>query len=210
MRHTIDMVTEFHQKFEHPVADNPRMLPDKLAELRINLIASELCEYAAAMGFTLLVVGATHHSDCTLAEQGITIARDPKAHTSIVEAADALGDLDYVVQGANVVHGFPGPAIAEEIHRSNMSKLGADGLPVKRADGKILKGPNYSAPDIALVLSQRTDWPLTNIDSGPALLVAHKEEFKAEWPSPKSADMSAHSDAQISENFGNGDEKAFF
>jgi predicted HAD superfamily Cof-like phosphohydrolase len=42
-----------------------------------------------------------------------------------------------------------------EIQRSNMSKLGADGKPIYREDGKVMKGPNYSPPDLAGVLSSK-------------------------------------------------------
>lgn len=70
----------------------------------------------------------------------------------LIEAADALGDLDYVVQGSNISFGFPSEAILEEIHASNMSKLGEDGKPIYREDAKVLKGPNYFKPNIARVM----------------------------------------------------------
>ena len=68
--------------------------------------------------------------------------------TDLVGAADALGDLEYVVNGAAIGMGIPLPEVVEEIHRSNMTKLGADGKPIYRADGKILKGPDYEPPRI--------------------------------------------------------------
>lgn len=73
-----------------------------------------------------------------------------------MEIADALGDLLYVVTGAALVYGIDLDAVFDEVQLSNMSKLGADGRPVVRADGKILKGPNFFEPDIRGVLdSQR-------------------------------------------------------
>lgn len=57
-----------------------------------------------------------------------------------------------VVRGTALEYGIPLDAVVEEIHRSNLSKLGVDGRPVKRADGKVAKGPNYFRPDIAKVL----------------------------------------------------------
>jgi predicted HAD superfamily Cof-like phosphohydrolase len=46
--------------------------------------------------------------------------------------------------------------VFREIHRSNLSKLGADGQPLYREDGKVMKGPNYFRPDIAAVLDGRS------------------------------------------------------
>lgn len=146
-------VRVFHEKFEHPVATTPQPITGALAELRVRLIAEELCEYAAAVGVSLLCTVTPHPADPLLAPSSCSTRFDPEAATSLVEAADALGDINYVVAGANVVHGFPAEAVFAEIQASNMSKLGADGLPIKRADGKILKGPNYFKPDIAKVLA---------------------------------------------------------
>jgi hypothetical protein len=79
-------------------------------------------------------------------------ARDPAA------VLDALADLQYVLDGAYLQLGFAAAknAALGEVHRSNMSKLGADGKPVVRADGKILKGPNYSPPDLREIVELLT------------------------------------------------------
>ncbi len=70
----------------------------------------------------------------------------------IVEMADALTDILYVVYGAGVAFGIPLDECFAEVHRSNMSKAGPDGRPMRREDGKILKGPNYSPPDLESVV----------------------------------------------------------
>lgn len=72
----------------------------------------------------------------------------------LVEVADALGDQLYILCGTILKHGLQDKigAIFEEIHRSNMSKLGEDGKPIYREDGKVLKGPTYFRPDIAKYL----------------------------------------------------------
>ncbi|MEY4110529.1 MAG: hypothetical protein RLZZ46_884 [Bacteroidota bacterium] len=69
--------------------------------------------------------------------------------------ADALGDMMYILFGTIVRHGLQGKIerVFEEIHQSNMSKLGHDGKPIYREDGKVLKGPNYFKPKIAEILS---------------------------------------------------------
>lgn len=59
-----------------------------------------------------------------------------------------LADLLYVVYGTAVTFGLPLEEVFEEVHYSNMSKLGEDGKPIKREDGKILKGPNYKEPNL--------------------------------------------------------------
>lgn len=64
------------------------------------------------------------------------------------ELAKELADLLYVVYGAADAFGIPIDAVFREVHKSNMSKLGTDGKPVRREDGKVMKGPNYKAPDI--------------------------------------------------------------
>ncbi len=68
----------------------------------------------------------------------------------LVEIADALGDMMYILCGTILAHGLQDKIenIFEEIQRSNMSKLGPDGKPIYRGDGKIMKGPNYFKPDI--------------------------------------------------------------
>lgn len=69
----------------------------------------------------------------------------------LVEVADALGDMLYILCGTILEHGMQHKIeeVFEEIQRSNMSKLGADGKPVYREDGKVLKGPDYSPPTLA-------------------------------------------------------------
>jgi predicted HAD superfamily Cof-like phosphohydrolase len=75
----------------------------------------------------------------------------------LVEVADALGDMLYILCGTIIEHGLQDKieAVFAEIQRSNMSKLGADGQPIYREDGKVMKGPNYSPPDLARVLSSK-------------------------------------------------------
>ena len=68
----------------------------------------------------------------------------------LVEIADALGDMMYILSGTILAHGLQDKIenIFEEIQKSNMSKLGSDGKPIYREDGKIMKGPDYFKPDI--------------------------------------------------------------
>lgn len=128
MSASIDLVREFHAAFGQADAGSPRIDNEKTNDLRISLLDEELDELAVAL-----------------------CARDP------VAVLDALTDLQYVLDGAYLQLGFADvkDAALAEVHRSNMSKLGADGKPVHRADGKILKGPNYSPPDLKTVLAKR-------------------------------------------------------
>ncbi|MCW5519243.1 nucleoside triphosphate pyrophosphohydrolase family protein [Aureitalea sp. L0-47] len=74
----------------------------------------------------------------------------------LVEVADALGDMLYILCGTIIEHGMQHKIeeVFEEIQRSNMSKLGADGKPIYREDGKVLKGPNYFKPDLKSILDK--------------------------------------------------------
>lgn len=116
-------VKEFHKAFGHPVAPKVEMPGDDRNDLRVALIAEELDEL-----------------------------REAVAKKDLVAIADALGDLDYVVNGAALEYGIFLPAVTAEIHRSNMTKLGEDGKPIYREDGKILKGPGYENPRLAPIL----------------------------------------------------------
>lgn len=139
-------VREFHEAFNHPVAYTVVKDPDpKLLELRVRMLAEELAEMARACGITLLIDSQKPEGDDVLVQHNGG-AYDP------VETADALADIRYLVDGANCVLGIPGQLVLNEVHRSNMSKLGADGQPIRREDGKILKGPNYFKPNIRKVL----------------------------------------------------------
>ena len=73
----------------------------------------------------------------------------------LIEVADALGDMLYILCGTILSHGMQHKIseVFKEIQRSNMSKLGPDGKPIYREDGKVLKGPNYFKPDIKGILS---------------------------------------------------------
>ena len=73
-----------------------------------------------------------------------------------MEVADALGDMMYILCGTILSHGMQHiiEEVFEEIQASNMSKLGADGKPIYREDGKVLKGPGYFKPNIKAVLER--------------------------------------------------------
>lgn len=68
----------------------------------------------------------------------------------IVEIAHEITDEFYVLVGKTIRHGLQDiiPAVWDKIQRANMSKLGPDGKPIYREDGKVLKGPNYAPPDV--------------------------------------------------------------
>ena len=75
------------------------------------------------------------------------------AADNLVDIADALTDLLVVIYGAGHAYGIDLDECFKEVHRSNMSKLGEDGKPIYREDGKVLKGPNYSEPNLEAVLN---------------------------------------------------------
>ncbi len=70
----------------------------------------------------------------------------------LIGVADALADIVYVAYGTALTYGIDLDAMLHEVHRSNMSKLGSDGKPLIREDGKVLKSERYFPPDIESVL----------------------------------------------------------
>lgn len=145
---TTALVREFHEKFGAPINTGAPTLDlgDRL-RLRMDLIAEEFGELIEA------VYGKAAAKEVTDAYTfAVDLMSDDNHEPDVVATADALGDLDYVIAGFALEAGIPHPDVVTEIHRSNLSKLGEDGKPILREDGKILKGPGYFRPDIAAVL----------------------------------------------------------
>lgn len=146
-------VTEFHKAFGQAIGDKPAVPSDDVVRLRVSLIMEEAFEAFEAAYSTL-----DSHDAILEAKKGAQLLIGTlKPSMDLVEFIDACQDLDYVVEGARLTCGVNGEPCAVEVHRSNLSKLGADGKPVIRADGKRLKGPNYSPPDLATAL-KRQGW----------------------------------------------------
>lgn len=138
-----DMVEEFHRTYGQPVRKSPtHHIPETQHDFRIELIREELEE----------LVEAVTGEDAT-----VSIERVPTFFPDVVGIADALADLIYVVYGAAHFYGIDLDEVVTEVHRSNMSKLGPDGQPIFREDGKVLKGPDYFKPDIESVLEGQTE-----------------------------------------------------
>jgi len=128
MKNKIAAVHAFHTAFGLGIEETPTAQLTKAKNLlRFNLMKEENEEYFEA------------------ANNG-----------DLVEVADALGDMLYILCGTILEHGMQHKIeeVFAEIQRSNMSKLGADGKPIYREDGKVLKGPNYFKPDIQAILDK--------------------------------------------------------
>lgn len=137
------LVRQFHETYRLPIHSVPDADRERI-HLRMSLVAEEFIE---------LVTAAYGKEAGEHASRGWEAARAADDHTrDTVEIADALGDLIYVVYGMALELGIPLPDVLREIQDSNLSKLGGDGQPIYREDGKVLKGPNYFRPDIAKVL----------------------------------------------------------
>ena len=128
MKNKLSAVTVFHKAFGLGVNNTPTTdVDESTMNLRFSLMDEENKEYLEAI-----------------------------KNNDIIEVADALGDMLYILCGTIITHGMQDviDEVFEEIQRSNMSKLGSDGKPIYREDGKVLKGPNYFKPDIAKTLNQ--------------------------------------------------------
>lgn len=130
MDNTLQRILKFHETYKVEGAETPAIPDEDTCALRLRLLQEELDELKEAF------------------EAG-----------DIVEVADALGDLQVILDGTVHVCGLQEykEAISEEIFASNMSKLGEDGKPIYREDGKVLKGPNYFKPDLAKVLGVKKE-----------------------------------------------------
>lgn len=139
-------VVEFHEAFGAPVAWTPGVPPADRRELRCSLLLEETLEFIEASGFRVTLSGNP------IANSALLLQQDSVHEPNIAETADALADIRYVTDGAALEWGIPLEKCLREVHRSNMSKLGEDGKPILRADGKILKGPHFTLPDLASIL----------------------------------------------------------
>ena len=125
MKEQLKHVEDFHNAFGESNASSPQLLNEDTFMLRHDLMAEENKEY----------LDACWEGD-------------------IIGIADALGDQLYILCGTILKHGLQDKIVEvfNEIQRSNMSKLGEDGKPIRREDGKILKGPGYTPPNIGEIL----------------------------------------------------------
>lgn len=121
MEKQIQQVLEFYNAFGHPIASNPKYLSEERVIMRHRLLNEEVLE---------------------LFDAGIT--------GDVSEVADAITDCFYILIGTAIEYGIADKLTLffDEVHRSNMSKLGEDGKPIYREDGKVLKGPNYKKPEL--------------------------------------------------------------
>jgi len=87
-----------------------------------------------------------------LIDEELNELREATGKQDLVGIADALTDLLYVVYGAGHAYGINLDNCFAEVHRSNMSKLDDESQPIYREDGKVLKGPNYSPPDLGQII----------------------------------------------------------
>ncbi|MGM0384406.1 MAG: GNAT family N-acetyltransferase [Actinomycetota bacterium] len=139
------LVRQFHATFGLPVSTGPASVDTERVHMRMALIAEEFAE----------LMGAVYGDDAeqhVLAAVTEAVASDTH-HRDTVAAADALADLIYVIYGMALETGIPLDAVLHAVQRSNMSKLGENGRPIHRADGKVLKGPGFFEPKIAEVLA---------------------------------------------------------
>tara|TARA_R100000742_G_C4276584_1_gene97768 strand:- start:887 stop:1303 length:417 start_codon:yes stop_codon:yes gene_type:complete len=124
-----DIVNEFHRSFKHPIDEQWTV---KLLELRKNLIREESNEVIEE--FVNMIIDLERGKSISLVQR-----------TNLLKE---LCDLQYVLSGAAVALGLDIQTAFNRVHASNMSKLGEDGKPVYREDGKVIKGPDYIPPNL--------------------------------------------------------------
>ena len=141
------LVRRFHHVYGLPIQTDGASLERESLDMRMSLIAEEFSELVGA------VYGQAARAEIESSYRRAVAADDGTRDT--VETADALADLIYVIYGMALETGIDLASVLAEVQRSNMSKLGADGKPVYREDGKVLKGPDYFPPNVEAVLRSR-------------------------------------------------------
>ena len=131
MYSNFDMVREFHNKFGVPVMWEGWPPTGDMIKLRWSLLNEEYEELWQEL-FDY--------------EDGKVV---PALEPDKEKVAKEIADMLYVIYGMADVFGIPIDKVFEEVHSSNMSKLGTNGRPVRREDGKIMKGSNYKEPDLS-------------------------------------------------------------
>lgn len=124
MKRLLEQVLEFHMAFDVPVLPAPQFPSEDRRKLRYRILKEEFYEYVAA-----------------------------ENEDNFEEVADALGDMAYIIAGTALEYGIPLDRVLDAIHAANMAKLGPDGKPIKRADGKVIKPEGWQPPNIAAALA---------------------------------------------------------
>lgn len=136
-------VAEFHGAFGYPVRSVPEVPEYSEIDLRVRLVTEEFCEF-------LFAIFNSYGGGCWVDDIRETLqklAAHQRQAVNMGDLADALADLDYVIEGTRLTFGIPGKAIAKEVHRSNMAKRGGEYV-----EGKLQKPPGWTPPDIRRVL----------------------------------------------------------
>lgn len=150
MKDVISDVSMFHEVFGLPIADRPMLVDRDTRELRLNLLDEEYCEYRRAA-----------------------------QSNDLVEIADALADMIYIIAGTALIYGIPLEEVWDAVQVSNISKAGScefcegygvdeDNQPcdtcggngfrvIRRMDGKILKPEGWQPPNIKAILDRTRD-----------------------------------------------------
>lgn len=150
---------EFHAAFGHPVREVPQILCRTEAILALKLIEEEFIELCDALfpgawdqwinDLRACGEDGAHLTESRFTDELVSEGEYASYEPNLIEAADAIADLDVVVNGAGIRHGFCMQALSREVFASNMSKLDADGRPIYHPNGKIAKSSLFREPDIA-------------------------------------------------------------
>ena len=153
----MELVLQFHHTYSVPIRSfsDPTLDYERM-NMRMSLIAEEFAELMGAVyGPRARAIIEAATAEAATAE---AVAAD-EGERDVIEAADALADLVYVVYGMAIESGMNLDSVLAEVQASNLSKLMPDGSVKLREDGKVLKGPNFFQPNIArgLGLESPTD-----------------------------------------------------
>lgn len=149
----LQRVKQFMRVFKQQYSETPTdQVSPAVIRLRLKLALEELEElfFAVLDNTSAKIV----NNDFKRINAFIDMVPDSGFDIDLVEVADALTDIEYINNGTAAVFGIPLDETFHEVHRSNMSKLDANGQPLFREDGKVIKSDLYSPPDLTVVLAQ--------------------------------------------------------
>ena len=126
MKDAEEKVRAMCRAFSHEIKDTPALPSERTRDFRVLLLEEEFDEYL-----------------------------DAEQSNDIIKIADALADMCVIILGTAAAYGIPLAEVFDEVHRSNMAKVGPDGTFMRREDGKVLKPEGWMPPNIKAILKTK-------------------------------------------------------
>ncbi len=150
MNKTQKQVLEFHKNAGQLINKVPSVIDAQTAVLRVRLLLEEVLEFAEASGVEILTLHGENLDTESISNNELTFSQTGRP--DLVAIADALGDINYVSEGAAVSYGIDLEPVTEAIHQNNMLKLINC---VKDENGKVVKDKNHPKLDLSQIINSQ-------------------------------------------------------